>query len=109
MKRRPAFTVVQKEEVMSKVNKNVMNGHQFTLILTGIKELTPDVTDALFEAGFDDALVGTASGVSHIDVYRRKAESLEMAVRGAIRDVERVGLHVDRVESEMANSVLWTC
>ena len=63
------------------------------------------MTDALCEAGFDDALVGMASGVSYIDIYCRKAVSLEMAVRGAIRDVEKAGLHVDRVESETAHAV----
>ena len=34
---------------MAKVNRKVMDAYQFTLILTGIKDLTPDVTDAQLE------------------------------------------------------------
>ncbi len=90
---------------MPKLSRKVMDAHQFTLILTGIKDLTPDVTDALYEAGFDDALVGMAAGVPYIDVNHRRAESLEKAVREAIRDVEKAGFHVVRVESETANAI----
>ena len=82
-----------------------MDAYQFTLILTGIKDLTPDVTDALYEAGFDDALVGMAAGVPYIDVNHRQAASLEKAVREAIRDVEKAGFRVVRVESETANTL----
>ncbi len=78
---------------------------QFTLILTGIKDLTPDVTDALYETGFDDALVGMAASVPYIDVNHRQAESLEKAVRQAIRDVEKAGFHVVRVESDAVNAI----
>src|SRR5437879_4245409 len=63
------------------------------------------VTDALYEAGFEDALVGMAGGVPYIDVNHRQAESLEKAVREAIRDVEKAGFHVVRVESEIANAI----
>lgn len=90
---------------MAKVNRKVMDAYQFTLILTGIKDLTPDVTDALYEAGFDDALVGIAAGIPYIDVNHRQSESLEKAVRDAIRDVEKAGFHVVRVESEAANVI----
>jgi hypothetical protein len=79
--------------------------YPFTLILTGIKDLTPEVTDALYEAGFDDALVGMAAGVPYIDVHHRRAESLEKAVRQAIQDVEGAGFRVVRVESEVANVI----
>ncbi|MBI2803945.1 MAG: hypothetical protein HYX68_03065 [Planctomycetes bacterium] len=82
-----------------------MDEYQFTLILTGIKDLTPDVTDALYEAGFDDALVGMSAGVPYIDVNHRQAESLEKAVRESIRDVAKAGFHVIRVESETANAI----
>jgi hypothetical protein len=100
-----ASTVVLEDKAMAKVNRKVMEAHQFTLILTGIKDLTPDVTDALYEAGFDDALIGMAAGVPYIDVNHRQAESLEKAVREAIRDVEKAGFHVVRVESETANAI----
>lgn len=90
---------------MAKVNRKGMDAYQFTLILTGIKELTPDVTDVLYEAGFDDALVGMSAGVPYIDINHRRAGSLEKAVRDAIRDVEKAGFHVVRVESDVANAI----
>ena len=49
--------------------------HEFTLILSGISELTPEVTDALYEAGFDDSLVGMVDGVAYIDVHHRESDS----------------------------------
>src|SRR5438046_3313051 len=90
---------------MAKVKRKETASYQFSLILAGIKDLTPEVTDALYEAGFDDALVGMASGVPYIDVNHRQAESLEKAVRDAIRDVEKAGFHVVRVESDTANVI----
>jgi hypothetical protein len=84
---------------------NETASYQFTLILAGIKDLTPDVTDALYETGFDDALVGMAAGVAYIDINHRQAESLDKAVREAIRDVEKAGFHVVRVESDVANAI----
>jgi methylmalonyl-CoA mutase cobalamin-binding subunit len=90
---------------MAKANRRDADSFQFTLILAGIKDLTPDVTDALYEAGFDDALVGMAAGIPYIDVNNRQAESLDKAVREAIRDVEKAGFHVVRVESDAANAI----
>ncbi len=90
---------------MARANKKDKATYPFTLILTGIKDLTPDVADALYEAGFDDALVGMAGGVPYMDVNHRGAESLEKAVREAIRDVEKAGYHVVRVESDAANAI----
>jgi hypothetical protein len=100
-----ASSDVREDSVMAKVNRKEIASYQFTLILTGIKDLTPDVTDALYEAGFDDALVGVSAGVPYIDVNHRRAESLENAVREAIRDVEKAGFHVVRVESDAANAI----
>jgi hypothetical protein len=85
--------------------KRAVLSHQFTLILTGIKDLTPDVTDALYEAGFDDALIGIAAGVPYIDVNHRRAGSFQEAVREAIRDVEKAGFGVVRVESDAVNVI----
>ena len=79
--------------------------HEFTLILSGISELTPDVTDALYEAGFDDALVGMVDGVPYIDINHRESNSLDETIRQAIRDVEKAGYRVVRVESDTANAI----
>jgi len=90
---------------MAKSSSKEPTSYPFSLILAGIKELTPDVTDALYEAGFDDALVGMAAGVPCIDVNHRQAESLEKAVREAIRAAEKAGFRVVRVESDAANAL----
>jgi hypothetical protein len=79
--------------------------HEFTLILSGIGELTPEVTDTLYEAGFDDALVGMVKGVTYIDINHRESDSLEDTIRQAIRDVEKAGYRVIRVESDTANAI----
>ncbi len=79
--------------------------HEFTLILSGISELTSEVTDALYDAGFDDALVGMANGVPYIDVNHRESDSLEDTIRQAIRDVEKAGYRVVHVESDTANAI----
>ena len=91
---------------MAKANRKETALYQFTLILAGIKDLTPDVTDALYKAGFDDALVAMAAGVPYIDVNHRQAESLDKAVREAIREVEKAGFRVVRVESDVANAII---
>ena len=79
--------------------------HEFTLILSGISELTPEVTDTLYEVGFDDALVGMVNGVPYIDINHRESDSLEDTIRQAIRDVEKAGYRVIRVESDTANAI----
>ena len=75
-----------------------MGTHQFTLILDADPEsVEGPLADALFEAGCDDALLGVAEGVVHLDVDR-EAESLAAAISSAIRDVESAGVHVVRIE-----------
>ena len=86
-------------------NKQIEKTHQFTLILAGIRELTPEVVNALYEAGFNDSLVGMMDGVAYIDVNQREGKSLEEAVRAAIIDAAKAGFRVIRVESDAANAI----
>jgi len=79
--------------------------HEFTLILGGISKLTQAVDDALFEAGFDDSLVGVVDGNVFIDVNHRESDSLEATVQQAIDDVDKAGFNVLRVESDAANVI----
>ncbi len=70
---------------------------QFTLMVEGRDVLAPDVADALFEAGCDDALVGSVDGISYLD-FDREAPSLADAILSAIHDVESVpGVEVTRL------------
>jgi hypothetical protein len=74
---------------------------EFTLILSGVRELTPEVLDAFFEAGCDDALIGVRDAVAYAE-FCREAGSFREAVFSAIRDVEAagVGARVEHVEPD---------
>jgi hypothetical protein len=71
--------------------------YDFALILTGVDEFTVELADRLYEAGCDDATFGTSNSV-HFGRFSREAGSLGDAVGSAIRDVERAGLAVARVD-----------
>jgi hypothetical protein len=78
--------------------------YTFTLILAGIPEVTQEIEDLLFEAGCDDALLGSRDGVSYLD-FDRAGDGLEATVKSAILDVHRAGLKVARVEpDELVNA-----
>src|SRR5262245_66171185 len=63
----------------------------FTLVLSGVRELTGEVEDALFEAGCDDALLGSRDAAVYLD-FDRQAPSFRDAVLSAIAGVETAGL-----------------
>ncbi len=73
----------------------------FTLVLDGVSELTDAVTDALYQAGCDDALVGSRDGVAFLD-FDREADSFQDAVLSAIASVESssIGVRVIRIEPD---------
>jgi hypothetical protein len=78
-----------------------MKTYDFTLILSGVPELTDDVCDALFEAGCDDAVLGQREGVAFLD-FGREADSARAAILSAIDAVEGAGIgaRVVRVEPD---------
>ena len=76
--------------------------YSFTLTLAGVSVITVEMADALFEAGCDDASPGSSEGVVTID-FHREAASLGDAVGSAIRDVERAGYAVARVDVEASD------
>ena len=65
--------------------------HEFTLILGGISELTPEIFDALFEAGCDDATMSSRDGIVWLD-FRRTESSPEKALASAVRDVRKANI-----------------
>jgi hypothetical protein len=75
--------------------------YEFTLILSGVQELTPRVLDAFYEAGCSDALFGMREGVAYAE-FARESDSLLDALLSAIRDVEvaGVGAKVEHVEPD---------
>ena len=74
-----------------------MTKYEFTLILKGVRELTEEMADELYEAGCDDGTPGMCNGIATID-FHREADSLESAIRSAIAHVKSTGYEVERVE-----------
>jgi len=83
-----------------------MNDHRFTLILSGVSEITPELANALYAATEGDIELNMRDGVAFLE-FDRASSSLDDAVTSAISQVEGagVGVRVVRVESEAANTI----
>jgi hypothetical protein len=83
-----------------------MKTHTFTLILSGVAEITPELADALYAATHGDIELNLRDGVAFVE-FERTAATLREAITTAIREVENavVGVRVVRVESETANVI----
>lgn len=83
-----------------------MKTHTFTLILSGVAEITPELADALYAATQGDIELNLRDGVAVVE-FERTAATLREAITTAIREVEQasVGVRVVRVESEAANVI----
>jgi hypothetical protein len=83
-----------------------MKTHTFTLILSGVAEIAPELADALYAATHGDIELNLCEGVTLVE-FERKATTLREAITAAIREVESadVGVRVVRVESEAANVI----
>jgi predicted transcriptional regulator len=89
--------------------------YEFTLVLSfkDGQELDRLMVDALYEAGCDDALVGSSNGEIFVD-FTREAPSLLDAISGAIQNIKEadIGAQVARIDdrnwlsqAEMARKV----
>jgi hypothetical protein len=65
--------------------------YQFTLVLDGVDDQTPNLEDALFEAGCDDALINYKNRTVYLH-FDREDEDLEHAIISAIKAVESTDL-----------------
>jgi hypothetical protein len=73
--------------------------YRFTVILGGLREVSDELADALFEAGCDDGSPWSSEGVAAV-AFDREAESFEQAVRSATADVQKAGCRVAWVKIE---------
>lgn len=75
--------------------------HSFTLLLKGPDVLEPDVIEALYAGGCNDATFGHRDGVMFAE-FDREAASFHAAVLSAIADIKRAvpDLTVHRPEPE---------
>jgi hypothetical protein len=83
-----------------------MRTHTFTLIISGVADLSPELADALYSATNGDIEMNLRDGVAFME-FERTAPTLRDAVTSAIREVEgaNVGVRVMRVESDAANVI----
>lgn len=83
-----------------------MKKYQFTLILSGVAEITPELADALYAATKGDIELNRCNNGTLLE-FDRNAASLQDAVNSAITQVEGagVGVRVVRVESAAANTI----
>ncbi len=72
-----------------------MKKHTFTLILTGVVEITSELADALFTATKGDIEFNLRDGVAFLE-FERTASSLQEAIASAIREVEGADVGVPR-------------
>ena len=80
-----------------------MNKHHFTLILSGVSEITSELADALYSATGGDIELNMRDSVAFLEFFRAE-KSLHDAVASAIAQVEGAGVGV-RVESDDANTI----
>lgn len=73
-----------------------MNNPEFYLILQA-EELTDELADAVYEAGFDDSGLIIRGGHAAIWIRHREGE-FSSVVREALRQAQQGGLKVDHVE-----------
>jgi hypothetical protein len=73
---------------------------EFYVILKAI-ELTDELADAVYEAGFDDSSLVMRRGGAAIWIRHRPGELIEV-IRNALRQAKRGGLNVSHIEIESA-------
>jgi hypothetical protein len=78
--------------------------YDFTLVLTGITDLTPEVQDALFEVGCDDATLSMRCGRPFL-TFTRSAATLKSALLSAINDVKKANSGADVLRVDVCNLV----
>src|SRR5487761_1677044 len=78
--------------------------HDFTLVLTGVRELTREVLDALYEAGCDDATIASRSG-RIVATFSRTAPSLKDAILSALQCVRKANIGADVLRVDYCNLV----
>lgn len=78
--------------------------HDFTLVLTGVGDLTDAVQDKLFSAGCDDATIALRSGRLYM-TFSREAATLKDAILAAIRGVRSAEIGADVLRVDYCNLV----
>jgi hypothetical protein len=78
--------------------------YDFALVIDGVSDLTPEIEDALFEAGCNDATFSIRYGHLFAE-FSRTSMSVEEAIFSAIEDVRKTGIKVSVVCVDQCNLV----
>ncbi|MGH7198981.1 MAG: hypothetical protein ACREJB_00140 [Planctomycetaceae bacterium] len=74
-----------------------MQKYEFQVVLASVDQMTEEVSNALHDAGCDDGTPFSSEGMAAVG-FTREADSLEEAIRSAVRNVQKAGYSVARVE-----------
>ena len=92
-------STVASRNLKSDALKGHMGTHHFVFWLQGIEDITDELEDRLFEAGCDDALIGSFN--SHVFLeFDRDAPNAASAVASALKDVAKAGIGVAGIRGE---------
>jgi hypothetical protein len=83
------------------LEERTMSTYSFTLHVAGVDTEKDNFEDAFYGVDCDDALISAANGVVFLD-FDREETSYGRAVESAIRDVERAGGKVFKVDQIFA-------
>ncbi len=78
--------------------------YDFTLVLTGLTELTPRIVDALLNAGCDDGTLSMRLGRPFI-TFSRRAASIKDAILASIENVRDASIGADVLRVDYCNLV----
>lgn len=83
-----------------------MSKFRFRLILAGVQEINPELSDALYKATGGDIEFNMRDGVAWLE-FERTGDSLRDTIMKAIKQVDQsgAGVRVVRVESDEANAI----
>ena len=76
-----------------------MKTHEFTIVASGLDPGAKNFEDRFFDAGCGDATISFQKGAIVLD-FARRAANFANALASAIRDVERSGAKVERIEPD---------
>ncbi|ENU18854.1 hypothetical protein F994_02667 [Acinetobacter bohemicus ANC 3994] len=76
------------------MNSTIMD-FEFTVYIKDLKASDKCIEDRIFEAGCDDALLCSINNDLYLE-FARKAQSLDLAIQNALRNIETAGLFSPR-------------
>ncbi|MFN5798797.1 MAG: hypothetical protein ACK5AN_14830, partial [Planctomyces sp.] len=86
------------------INSNSMQEHDFTLLLDGLQSITPELEEAIFKSGCDDATLSLRFGRLFL-TFSRTASSLREAIVSAVLAINGCGFGLRVLRVDVCNLV----